>query len=96
MGGSVKKKTHVASFFHRDLAIDCDYRAFDQVCQVSVIVAASPPQARPPGESEIEADPRTLCGRALPHAKPLFAFCVLCSHKANADWAGATASAMDA
>ena len=60
-------------------------------CLLSPLLSAQGPRR----ESEIEVDPRTLGGRALPDAEPLFALCVRRGRKADADRAGATA-AMDA
>ena len=47
------------------------------------------------GRARSEVDPRTLGGRALPDAEPLFAFCVQCGRKAKIDRACA-AAAVDA
>lgn len=69
---------------------------FVSFCAPVALLSPSLKRAEAPErESEIEVDPRTLGGRALPDAKPFFAFCVRCGRKANADRAGATA-AMDA
>ena len=91
---------HVASFFHRDLALHRNYRALDQVCRVrglfglgTVRTAARGRRQASSGDAAgFRPSTRTLGSRAFPNAEPFFAFCVRGGDKAHACRACATAT----